>query len=152
MTFEEIMVTAFTNYFNQGYITLADNNDGQGVFIEAWNVPNVTKPTHQEVMAMETPQLQQQFLVNTTFNDYLPRFVVFIDSVAQKRQYTSTISCISYINSTNEVWRNEAQAFSDWRDSAYAYALNVVSEVTQGIEPIPTYEDFINGVPPMVWP
>lgn len=59
--------------------------------------------------------------------------------------------CSSYVQSTNLYWAAEAKAFIPWRDSMYAYAFQVFSDI-QNEKPIPTQEEFEAGFPKIMWP
>ena len=74
-----------------------------------------------------------------------------LDSKAQERQYDSSMSIATYYNSTNSVWKTEAESFVAWRDEVYAYSLSVLSSIQQGGE-IPVLDVFIAGIPSMSWP
>lgn len=42
-----------------------------------------------------------------------------------EKDYLSGIQCISYINSTNETWKQEAIKFNTWRDSVWQKFYNI---------------------------
>jgi len=152
MTFEEIMLTAFASEFTKGQFGLSDNNDGLGVVISFWQVTNVTEPTHAEVMAMDTPAMEFKFAYDTFINDYLKQLASVIDDVARQRNYDSSISCVSYLNSTNLTWKIDADTFNVWRDSVwnYLYAQQVL--ILNKTRPIPTVAQLNAELPVIVWP
>lgn len=75
-----------------------------------------------------------------------------LNNKALERNYDSHLSCISYVNSDNVIWKAEAQAFSSWRDAVYEYALAILNAVQDGNEEAPTQEQFVSGFPIMQWP
>jgi len=74
------------------------------------------------------------------------------DQKANERRYDSTLHCLSYLNSSNDNWKSEAQVFNIWRDQSVEYLINVETEVLEGHMPIPSYEDLIAGLPVLNWP
>jgi hypothetical protein len=120
------------------------------IFIETWNVAGVERPTEAELLA-EAPQYEAAYNL-MIFMQIGQRLVQdTIDDTAKSRQYKNGVYCASYAQSTNPVWAAEAQAFIAWRDSIFAYALQVFSDI-QGGQPAPTQEEFVAGFPSMVWP
>ena len=43
----------------------------------------------------------------------------YMTSVANQRYYSSTESCVSYMNSTVAQWKSEATVFNSWRDQCW---------------------------------
>lgn len=75
-----------------------------------------------------------------------------IDDKAKEKNYASTVSCVSYKDSTNAQWSAEAQAFIAWRDDCYTYAYNYLDQCESGVIVNPDIEDFISGLPALEWP
>ncbi len=120
------------------------------ILFDIWNVPNVPRPTEAEIMS-EEPQWERPYAIFVAFNTFLPYIDHLLDTTAQSKQYGSAVACASYANSTNPQWKAEADAFISWRDQVFAYAINIQTEVMGGA-PIPTFEDFVSGLPLIVWP
>ncbi len=120
------------------------------ILIESWKVIDVPRPTEAELLA-EADQYEQayNFIIFMQLGAVLVQ--EYIDTTAQSRQYKYGVYCASYAQSTNPVWAAEAQAFIAWRDSMYAYALQVFSDIQAG-QPAPTQEEFVAGFPQIVWP
>jgi hypothetical protein len=72
--------------------------------------------------------------------------------VARQKDYASNEDCASFAGSTNVDWKEQAIAFINWRDDAWTYALNVLSQVESGAIDAPTIDEFINNLPSMIWP
>lgn len=75
-----------------------------------------------------------------------------IDATAQEKGYNDGFACASYFNSSNAQWAAESQAFVPWRDSAFAYGYDYLAKVQSGEITTPSIEDFLSGVPVIVWP
>jgi hypothetical protein len=75
----------------------------------------------------------------------------FVNRKAREKQNDSAISIATYVSSTNEQWKGEADAFVAWRDSVYMYALGVLSDVQNG-GVAPSEAEFLAALPEMVWP
>jgi hypothetical protein len=152
LTFEQIMLTAYRSNFLLGQFTLADYNDGNGVVIASWNVPDVTEPTHDQVMALDTPTLESLFSFYAFIDAGEPLLAAYIDSVAQQQQYASAVSCASYVTSTNTTWQAQAVAFIAWRDSVYDYVIAQEALMQNGTRTIPTFTEFKTELPVISWP
>jgi hypothetical protein len=74
-----------------------------------------------------------------------------LDATAQTRGYDNTYTCISYINSTDEVWRRESNAFNVWRDSIWRKAHEILNAFMRGEIEQPTIEEVIAQLPTIDW-
>jgi hypothetical protein len=77
---------------------------------------------------------------------------VYLDKVAKLKLYESSIHCTTYINSTNQLWAAEAQAYIAWRDAVWVMVYDLLSQYEQGEIELGTVADLINLLPEMVWP
>jgi len=152
MNFYQIITTVYASQWALNQFTLGDANDGQGIFITSWNVPNVTQPTHAEVMAMETPEMAFQYAYDTFLSAYLAQLRTLIDGVARQRNYDDAISCLSYLSSTNGAWKLESETFSAWRDAAWTYLYAQQVLILDKTRAIPTIEQLNAELPVIVWP
>ena len=75
----------------------------------------------------------------------------YMTSVAQQRYYNTPESCVSYINSTVLQWKNEATAFSEWRDACWLI-INTIIDGLQPTDPVPTVDEIVAQLPVIVWP
>ena len=131
---------------------MSDYNDGNGVVISRWDVPNVQEPTHEEILAMDTPDLEIQFQFLTLSAVNIPLLAQFVDSVARQKQYNDAVSCASYFNSTNIQWKNEATTFIAWRDAVYTYVIAQYALMQSGQRAIPSWTAFQSELPVITWP
>lgn len=74
-----------------------------------------------------------------------------LDSTARSRSYDNTYTCLSYLNSTNEVWKREANAFNVWRDSVWTKCHEILNAVMSGQIEQPTVADVIAQLPAIDW-
>lgn len=126
-------------------------NPGEPIFITTWTVPDIPEPSVEELEAM-IPGLQTQFDIWYFINHGTPLIEPFMDSVAAQRQYTSTITCASYANSTVPEWKAQAEAFVAWRDQILSYTMTQVQLMQGEQRSVPTFEEFITELPVIVWP
>lgn len=120
------------------------------ILIEEWKVEGIPRPTEAELLA-EADEYEAAYHLIIFMQVGQQLIQNHIDDTAKSRQYNNGVYCASYAQSTNPVWAAEAQAFIAWRDSMYAYALQVFSDI-QGGQPAPTQDEFVAGFPAMVWP
>jgi hypothetical protein len=71
----------------------------------------------------------------------------YIDSKAQAKGYDSANSCISYLNSSNTVWKSDATSMNAWRDSAWEAAYTDQASAT----PSTTWQQVLAILPTAPW-
>lgn len=74
-----------------------------------------------------------------------------LDSTAQSRRWADRITCAVRAGYPNP-WQAEGAAFGQWMDQCNALGYTILAEVQAGTRPLPSLEDFIAEMPPMVWP
>ena len=74
-----------------------------------------------------------------------------LDETAQERGYDNTYTCLSYMNSTDEKWNRESNAFNAWRDSVWHKAHEILDAVMCGAIPQPMVEEVIAQLPKIAW-
>ena len=87
-----------------------------------------------------------------TETDYTDAIQSMLDGAAQARRYTDGNTMSTYVNSTNEAWAAEAQAFVAWRDAIWAYAYEQLALVMSGQRDQPTVEELVAELPTATWP
>jgi hypothetical protein len=84
--------------------------------------------------------------------DYQIAIEKYVDAVASEKRYGGAVAIATYINSTVDVWRNEAKTFVAWRDNVYVYAFEELQKVMNGERQQPSVEDFLAELPSITWP
>jgi hypothetical protein len=75
----------------------------------------------------------------------------FLDATAKSRGYDNTYTCLSYRDSTNEVWKREANAFNVWRDSVWTKCHEILNAVMSGQIEQPSVNEVIAQMPEIDW-
>lgn len=71
-----------------------------------------------------------------------------IKLIALGRDYFNTESFVSYVNSTNQTWKEESENFIKYRDKCWEYFYDICNAIDQKIIIItPTKEQFAAGLP-----
>lgn len=120
------------------------------ILIAYWNVPDEPQPTEAELLAYGQEH-QRAIEVHALSIDCASRMESVINNTARERQYDNGVSCAGYANSTNEIWKAEADAFIAWRDKVWEYAFNKMQEYLSNEKPLPTLEAFIEALPKIEW-
>ena len=144
----EICTVKYPGQIEAMNITFRKPDDN--IYFATWKVEGVPQPTEASILA-EEPQWVHPYAIFQAFNTFLPYIDNLLDTTAQSKQYGSAVACASYATSSNPQWAAEAKAFIDWRDAVFVYAINVQTEVQQGA-PIPSFDEFVAGLPKIVWP
>lgn len=121
------------------------------ILFSFWKVPGIEQPLESELMA-EALQWQPIYDFNTLQSACVVAIANILESTARAKNYDSALSCASYVMSNNASWKAESQAFIDWRDAVWGYAYTILAQVEAGTIPAPTVDEFIAGMPVMVWP
>lgn len=150
MTIVDVVNIIYPDQLKLGNVTFGLDDNGQ-IFITKWTVPDEPEPTVQSLEA-QIPSLQAQFDLWYFVTVGQPQLMPYLDTVAQRRQYDSAISCASYINSTIPAWKAQAEAFVSWRDSVFTYTIAQVQLMQSGQRSVPSFEEFKTELPEIVWP
>lgn len=121
------------------------------ILISTWNVPNQPQPTEQELIDFGIANARA-IQINKTSINVTPLSQSVIDQTAKSKGYADGVSCASYSTSTNPLWKNESIAFIAWRDSVWDYLYALLAEISSGSDPIPSVQEIIDGIPPIIWP
>jgi hypothetical protein len=70
-----------------------------------------------------------------------------LNRVAQSKGYDSPTTFLSYLGSTIDSWRIEAEQFVAWRDQLLVFAFALINEQTKM-----TLDDFLSAAPQPPWP
>ena len=74
-----------------------------------------------------------------------------LDATAQSHGYDNTYTCLSYLDSSNEKWKREANIFNLWRDSVWHKCHEILNAFMCGAIPQPTIEEVIAQLPKIEW-
>jgi hypothetical protein len=146
----EIIKVKFPGEIEKGNITFRKPLN-QEILLDKWNVPNIERPLESDLMA-ESVVWEPIKNYNDLEHSALNIINDIVHATAVSKKYDSPLSICSYINSSNARWAAEAQAFIQWRDEVFAYTINIINQVQQGLMEFPTIEKFMDGVPNIVWP
>lgn len=127
----------------RGDIEYSDDLDISSLNID---YPNDDAPTNEQFHAAANSALKQNKI-----REYSRALQNYIDNIAREKNYENGFTCATYVNSTNEAWKQEAQTFVAWRDACWLYAYNVYNQVENGIIPAPTLESFLSDIPAFNW-
>ena len=92
-----------------------------------------------------TPEIVKQNIINST--QYR------LDKFAQTRNYDGILSACTYATSLVQKFQIEGQYCVEARDMTWIKLYEIMTEVEQGIRPIPQkFEDIESELPPLIWP
>lgn len=119
-----------------------DDMDGLAMSLQTWpqGMTKITQVEADEILNPPKTTAQIQIELESNVQSYL-------DSKAQSKGYDSSSSCISYLNSTNPLWKTDALAMNAWRDSVwgFCYANAIIAT------PATTWEELIPLLPVAPW-
>ena len=75
----------------------------------------------------------------------------YMDKAVQARGYDDVFTCISYVDSTDEIFRREAQAVLAWRDKVWRMWYEVLAEVNAGKRAVPSEAELLAMLPKLEW-
>lgn len=80
-------------------------------------------------------------------------FYNYVDTQAQTKTYANADNCISYLFSTNETYKKEANVFLKWRDNATAILNQFIEDFKLGKISILDFntENLLKKLPPFNW-
>ena len=124
-----------------------ENNDYDRL---VWIGPG-NKPTLAE-LELHWPQVEFDLIAKqkeTAIDGY-------IETVAADRGYgrkgvAPSVACSGYAGYSNS-YQAEAQAYIAWMASLWPVCWQIMQEVADGQRPIPTDQELLAALPPMVWP
>jgi hypothetical protein len=83
--------------------------------------------------------------------EYESAIQAHLDSTAQSRGYDSMISACSYASGTHPKFSVEGQDCLAWRSAVWDAAYQIMQDVRSGARPLPTLQQVMSELPPMVW-
>lgn len=94
-----------------------------------------------------TPEQQQAALVKS----YDEALTAHFNRVAGERNYDSLVTATMRAGYEGP-FKAEALAFAQWMDGCNIAGYALIAEVMAGTKPLPTIEEYLSSLPPMVWP
>jgi hypothetical protein len=95
----------------------------------------------------------EQELFDRTYEKFNELTQLRLDDFAKTRGYSSILSACSYVNSTIEKFRIEAEYCVSSRDATWMTLYNIMEEVKDKTRPFPTnYESIELELPVLQWP
>jgi hypothetical protein len=76
----------------------------------------------------------------------------YMDKEAKTKGYDSILSLCSYATSVDVRFSAEGQAGVNWRDEVWTFGYALLNQVETTSTVIPTEDELIGMLPPMVWP
>ena len=75
-----------------------------------------------------------------------------LDQWAQTRNYDGIMSACTYAGSTVDTFRHEGQCAVALRDATWAAGYAIMDSVLSGQRPMPSVEEVVAELPPLLWP
>jgi hypothetical protein len=113
---------------------------------DAYPAEGEPTPSEAEIAA------KMEELARPTKADFEDAIEAHIDATAAERGYANSTRLASYVASTTQAWKAEAEAFVEWRDDVWVYVFAELDKVMSGKRDEPTVEAFIAELPKIKWP
>jgi hypothetical protein len=124
---------------------------GRKIDKSTWRVDFTDQATQAERDAVAL--IISQFNIDEpSQSDYEAAIERHLSLVAAERGYKSEVSILSYRDSSIAAWSAEANAYALWRDSVWAAAYAVLSDVQSGRTKAPSPTELLRTLPAMSWP
>lgn len=111
-----------------------------------WLSTDIPKPTYEQLESYIPAIDIENFKKNID-----GKVLKLLDGIAQEHGYASASSLLSYSLSSNTQWKNEAEAFSNWRDRIWESVYIEYMAIDAGGS-IPNEDTFIDSLPKITWP
>lgn len=105
------------NHYDLSELTYIGNEDCGIYYLKGYEKPE---------KSLNELQLERYHLIDSQIEAYL-------DARVKEHNYKSVESCVSYYNSTDDKYRSEARAVSEWRDHIYHTGEQVWQSVLNGL-------------------
>lgn len=74
-----------------------------------------------------------------------------LDKIVQARGYDDVFTCISYVDSTDEIFKREANIVLAWRDKVWRLCYDVLADVNAGRRAVPSESELLAMLPKLEW-
>lgn len=109
-----------------------------GIWTQKWIVRDATE--------QELVQITQNIVA-----EYTRAIQQYLDITARTRNYENILSACSYAAGNHPKYSVEGQDCLNWREAVWDKGYEILNDVQAGIRPLPTIEQVIAELPPMVW-
>ena len=75
-----------------------------------------------------------------------------LDTFAQRKGYDNIISVVSYINSSNTIYRSDANTAIYLRDETWSALNTIIDQIKANTIQVTSYSQIANSLPALVWP
>lgn len=106
---------------------------------------------NNEFVVMEEPPLPP-LTVEEMINNITLAVQKHLDDTARTHNYDNILSLASYAVSTDPVFAAEGAAGAAWRDACWRFCYQALADVQAGTRDMPTPEEAVAELPPIVWP
>lgn len=146
MTLSDQIISLYPSVTQMDFVkAIVLQDDGDGPYIKEWNMAGLKQPTKEQLDAAPPAITEIEASVVEVVQKIL-------DNFAMTRRYFGIISACTYANSTNPKFRAEGQYCVNMRDVYWGICYQILSDVLAGLRPIPTVEQVVKELPPLVWP
>lgn len=123
---------------------------GDGDVDEATEVSSTWTVDQREIITAEAKAEERQRSIKGEFELAIQRH---IDEKPREKNFRDSLTLASYIADEDEPeWAAQARAFIKWRTAVWKYSYAELARVMAGEREQPTISDFIDELPPLVWP
>lgn len=105
----------------------------------------------RQTMAKKLNLTPADFGVEDLQKKYTKLVQNYMDKIVQARGYDDVFTCISYVDSTDEIFRREAQAVLAWRDKVWRLCYDILAEVNAGRRAVPSESELLAMLPRLEW-
>nr|DAM98325.1 MAG TPA: hypothetical protein [Caudoviricetes sp.] len=105
----------------------------------------------RQTMAKKLNLTPADFGVENLQQRYTRLVQAYMDKAVQARGYDDVFTCISYVDSTDEIFRREAQAVLAWRDKVWRLCYDILAEVNAGKRAVSTEAELLAELPKLEW-
>jgi len=75
-----------------------------------------------------------------------------LDAFAQQKGYDNILSVVSYINSSNTTYKNDANTAIHLRDETWTTLNEIINQIKANTIQVTSYSQIANSLPSLVWP
>ena len=105
----------------------------------------------RETMAKKLSLTPADFGVENLQAKYTRLVQEYMDKAVQARGYDDVFTCISYVDSTDEIFKREANIVLAWRDKMWRLCYDILTEVKAGRRAAPSISELLAELPKLEW-